>query len=481
MTKKGNLKSRTITGAIWLTLGKGIARSLDFIKLVVISHFLAPADLGVFGIALLVIGLVETFSETGFDLALVQQQGKIEEYCRASWPVQILRGCLLSLVIFFAAPVIADFFEHRELMSVIRLIGAVPLIRGFINPFVVFLTRDLNFKRLFLWNLLIEVTGTLVALGLLFFYRNIWPLAISLLSAQVLKTVTSYWIVKERPALTWEWSKIKELADFGQWIFGINIVVFFLIHGDDAWVGKILGAAALGIYQVAFRIAAMPATEISSIIASATYPAFASLRNSPQILANSYLRIIQIVSCTAVPLSVAIYFIIHDFTAVFMGPMWGPMAPVAQALCLYGMVRAINSPSGSIFLALGKPKIETHLAVFQLILMAALIYPFTVWWEITGVAAAIALACLACFVWACREVAKLVGQSTIKYYAEIFFSLAPGLFAGIILAALLWSLQNLVLVETSHLARFLTETAVALSFIGGTGYWIYSQSRRHAT
>jgi len=468
------LTDRTLRATVWITIGKGLARSLDFGKVVVLTHLLTPADFGLLGVVLFAVMCLETFTETGFDQALVQRRGDIKEHLNAAWVVQILRGMGLGLLSYLSAPLVASFFGDPRIKPIMGMISLMILLRGFSNPAAIYLTRSLDFRRVFFWNLYVELTGAAVAISLAFFYRNVWALVISVIAAQLVKTILSYRIVPERPSFKLDWSKTRELTRFGRWVLGSNIIIFLLINGDDAWVGKLLGATTLGLYQLAYRISILPATEISSIVSSVTLPAYAAIQNDRQTVWGVYLRVLKLTALVSIPLGTLIAFTVEDLVGAIMGHRWIAVAPLVQVLCCYGIIRSINSPSGSLYPALGRPEITTRVSGVQLAILAILIYPFTLWWGVRGVAFAIAIACGICFLLASWEVTRLIDErQTVRFLAKIFSCLVPGTTCALILAGALLILQKILPAEWPAFYRLMADGALAVILASGISWYVY--------
>ena len=78
--KPESLSQRVAKGGIWIFAFRIVENGFRLVKLVILARILAPNDFGLFGIALLVIATLETFSQTGFQTALVQQKEDIACY-----------------------------------------------------------------------------------------------------------------------------------------------------------------------------------------------------------------------------------------------------------------------------------------------------------------------------------------------------------------------------------------------------------------
>ena len=206
--------------------------------------------------------------------------------------------------------------------------------------------------------------------------------------------ITSYFIHPYKPKFDFHLGKAKELFGFGKWILGSSILVFLLTQGDDIFVGKLLGATALGLYQLAYRISNMPATEITHVISQVTFPAYSKLQDNLPKLREAYLRTLQLTAFLSIPIAGLIFVLAPDFTRIFLGEKWMPMVPAMQVLAIWGLIRSIGATTGPVFQGVGRPEITAKLQLIQLVLMIVLIYPLTIQLGILGTSAAIVIAAI---------------------------------------------------------------------------------------
>jgi O-antigen/teichoic acid export membrane protein len=230
-----------------------------------------------------------------------------------------------------------------------------------------------------------------VAVSAAFILRSVWALVFGLLAGNLARCVVSYFIHSYRPHFTWDLTRAKELFGFGKWILGSSILVFLITQGDDIFVGKLLGVAALGFYQMAYRISNMPATEITHVISRVTFPAYSKIQDNLPRLRESYLRVLQLTAFLSFPVAGLIFVLAPDFTRIFLGEKWMPMVPAMMVLVFAGLIRSIGATTGPIFQAVGKPKIITKWQPVRLLVLVALIYPFTIQWGILGTSLAVFL------------------------------------------------------------------------------------------
>lgn len=379
------LLRRVVRGGLWVFLLQIVKQLFNIGKLIIIARILAPHDFGLMGIALLAMAMLETFSQTGFQAALIQKKEGIDAYLDSAWTILILRGLILFAILYFIAPYVAIFFKTPEAKSMIQIIGFAILLRAFTNIGTIYFQKELEFKKQFIYQFSGVLTDFMVTVSAVFILKSVWALVLGVLAGCFVNCIVSYIIHPYKPRLTWDLSKAKELFGFGKWVLGSSILVFLITQGDDAFVGKFLGATMLGYYQMAYRISNMPATEIAHVISQVTFPAYAKLQNNIPSLKEAYLKVLHITAFLSFPIAGLIFVLAPDFTKIFLGEKWLPMVPAMQVLVFAGLLRSMAATSGYIFYAVGKPRIDTALQIIRLSVLGFLIYPFTNKWGILGV------------------------------------------------------------------------------------------------
>jgi len=379
-----SLSQRVVRGGFWVFLLRITQQLFNFVRLVILARILSPNDFGLMGIALLTMATLDTFSQTGFQQALIQKKEDIKPYLDSAWTVLVLRGFILFAILFFIAPFAASFFNAPEARPIIQVIGFAVLFQAFTNIGIVYFQKELEFNKQFIYQLSGTVADFIVAISAALILKSVWALVFGLLAGNFVRLVVSYLIHPYRPHLTFDLGKAKELFGFGKWILGSSILVFLLTQGDDIFVGKLLGATALGFYQMAYRISNIPATEITHVISQVTFPAYSKLQNNIPKLREAYLKVLQVTAFLSFPIAGLIFVLAPEFTKIFLGEKWMPMVPAMQILVFAGLVRSIAATTGPVFHAVGKPKIDTKWQIIRLLVLAALIYPFTIKWGILG-------------------------------------------------------------------------------------------------
>jgi O-antigen/teichoic acid export membrane protein len=426
---------------------------------------LSPEDFGLFGIAMLSISVLETFSNTGFNAAVIQRQGDTESYLDTAWTVSAIRGVVLFLCLFFASPSIAKFFNSFQADLVIKIIAISTLLYGFRNIGVLFFQKELEFNKQFTY----ELSGTLVDLSVAIILaiklQNIWALVYAGLAANFVRLFLSYLIHPYRPRLRFDMEKFQELFGFGKWVLGSGILIFLITQGDDIFVGKVLGVAALGLYQMAYTLSNLPATEITHVISQVTFPAYSKFQDDLPRLRKAYLRVFHFTAFLSIPLSAGIFIMAPDFTRIFLGEKWMLMISAFQVLAFWGIIRSLGATVGPVFQSVGRPEVLTKLQLLVLVLLCITIYPFSMKWGIWGTSLAVILSTFFPNVVATLLVIRVINCKGLDILKRLCWSLMnTGIMALIIVAV-----KN-YLISSVRITEFVLIVILGALIYCGTSY-----------
>jgi O-antigen/teichoic acid export membrane protein len=107
-----DLYKKTVRGGFWLVTERVVQQVLSLLRLLILARLLPPREFGVLAIAMMLLQLFETFTETGFNTALIQRKEEnIHPYLPTAWTVGLIRGFILFTVFIFAAPLLIPFFD----------------------------------------------------------------------------------------------------------------------------------------------------------------------------------------------------------------------------------------------------------------------------------------------------------------------------------------------------------------------------------
>lgn len=405
--------SRIITGFSWVVLMRIVTRILTFVRIFILARLLTPAQFGTFATATLMLSLLEVLTETGGQVVLVQEKKEVfRKYLNAAWVIAIFRGTLLCLLLLSISPVIVIFFKNPAALSSLLVIAFLPFIKGFINPSVALFQKELLFKKELYLRSSIGITGTVITILLALIWRDPLVLAIGLLFEAALEVILTHRYIQPKPFFTFHKTTIMEVIHKGKWMGPATLFNYFFHQLDDIVVGRWLGSGALGLYQMAYRIATLPITEVSDSLNRVTFPVFTDLESERDILRKAYFKTTAAILLLSLPLSAVFIIFPKVIVQLVLGEQWLEVAKLLPVLGIFGFIRAFLNSSSALFLSQKRQDLVAQYTFISVVVMAGLLFPLIHRYGTQGAAIAALIGCLSTFPFVIYHVRKLLYDST---------------------------------------------------------------------
>ncbi len=401
---KNDIQNRVARGAVWVgALNLGM-RSLSFFSVLILSRLLSPDDFGVTALAAVVIGLIDAGTQFGLGPSVVHRKDPTRDFYDTVWTLQILRGLVMGAIIALIAYPVAVYTDETRLVSVFLVLSGVVIVAGLPSAYLYRLQKEMNFRLEFIYRLTIAVTSFAAAVGLALWLRNYWALVLTQCVSASLGVVLSYCLFPIRHRLTFRF--LKDVFNFSKWIIWHESFSYLTRRVDILILGGTSQSGDVGRYDLGFQIGTMPTMLIAMPLARSLFPGLVSLRGSPNEFQKLFLTTVAGAYFVGMPIGVGIALVASPMIRVLLEPQWHPLIPLLQPLALVGVVRIIQGPAVSAFLALGRTRDLAALGLVQLAVKVAVLLSGFYLNGIVGLAQAVLLASflhVGLFCWALRS------------------------------------------------------------------------------
>lgn len=375
---------RTLIGVSWMGGFRIFSRVIAIARFIFLARILTPGQFGVFGIGSVVLSFLEILTETGINVILIQEKNGIDRYVNSAWTISIARGLILFFLIIMLSPVIVNFFGIQDLYRFLFLISLVPLIKGFINPAIVKFQKELSFDKEFKLRTSIFLFDSIVAITLAFITRDAISFVWGFISGGVLEVVLSFILFKPMPKLRPEFNMVKQIIKRGKWVTAHVIFNYLTQVTDTVVVGKILGASALGIYQMGYRLSTLPISEISDVANKVIFPVYTKIVGDKDRLVRAFKKTFLSIVFSSSLVGLFLFFLPEKIFILVLTEQWIEVVALVRVLAIYAVIRAVASIPTSLFLSLGKQNYVAVMTFFRFMTLVVLIVPFTLIWGIVG-------------------------------------------------------------------------------------------------
>lgn len=260
-----------------------------------------------------------------------------------------------------------------ELVPIMRWLSLLIVINAGSTVPTALLRKDMRFGRVSAFNLIQQLSYTMLALVLAIMGYGVWSLVFARLISSVVKLVASWlmcpgwdWIKPAR----WENGLARDLLGFGVPSMWSGILSYFHTHWDDWLVGRVLGEATLGYYSKAYDLTNNTVKQISqNVIGTVFFPSYTKIRDDAQRLMRVYLKSVQVVMLVVSPMAFGVMAIAPQLVPVLWGAKWAPMIPILQIYGFMLLSRPVSTNTSPLFLALGKPNFNARAGYVLLFIM----------------------------------------------------------------------------------------------------------------
>lgn len=336
--------SRVIINVSWMFNSSLIVRILNLIRGIIFARILFPEDFGIFGLAMVVIGFAQMFSDVGAGISLIYKQHiKDEKFINTAFLLNILVATIMVVVIIVFSPLISDFYNKKELFSVLVVMSFSLWFQVMSSFFNSILRRDLRFKALSVTEIAIAFISLTSAIIFVLNGLGVWAMVFSFLLGNILQVFFLWYLSAWVPKWSYSFTHLKLLLPFSGNYIGQAFVWYGILNMGSILIGKVLGIEALGVYTIAYNYSLLTITLVANPLGNVTFPELAKLINKKEEFWTSYFQFSRLLIGAISPIAIALFVSAPDLFPVLFGEKWNGAILPFQIFLLYGLLRCFFS------------------------------------------------------------------------------------------------------------------------------------------
>lgn len=319
----------------WNTVTTVARFALQLAAQIVLARLLGPDNYGVFGLGMVVLTFSTFLSNFGLGQSLLHSAEVSEEDIRFAFTWQVIAGLSAMALVWFAAPLIAEFFREPRAEGVIRWLALTCLMSAASAPAGNLVQRGLNFKALGLAQVTSYAVGyLLVGVPMALLGHGYAALVAAWLTQVGLVAIASYALHPHslRPLL--RHPRMGAAINVGGIVFITNLVNWVLSNLDRIVVGRLLNAQAVGVYTAGYNLATMPNSLLLGSLQPTLMAVGARMQGETARLRNGYEQILAVVWVIVLPVFMALAMGAPEIVAILYGPRWAEVPRVLSLLFL---------------------------------------------------------------------------------------------------------------------------------------------------
>ncbi|GAB1267803.1 oligosaccharide flippase family protein [Aurantivibrio infirmus] len=329
-----NFRNKVISGFAWEASARLIVQIASWISTFWVAHILVQEDYGIVGVSGIFTGLCLQIAGMGLYKALINKK-ILESYDLANifWLSNLL-SVVIYLVLYATAPVIASLYKLPDLELIIRVAGLMVILSSLgLVPHAI-LMRKLQFRATALIS--IGSNFIIIALVLILAHRGwgFWSLIISTVAGEAFTAIAFFVVVRYVPGRPKQLSSVIPMFSYGSKLLSAGLVSFASNQLAVVIASGYLGIAAVGSYQMAHMLAAIPMTKIGELFHKIGFPAFSQIQDDLGRTKSVFLRMHRILFMITAPMFAGIALTADLIIPIMLGEKWVTIVGPIRILCV---------------------------------------------------------------------------------------------------------------------------------------------------
>ncbi len=451
---------KIFSGVIWTALQTFINKSFSLIIKLVLARLLFPEDYGIVGMATVFISFVTVFNDLGIGAALIQKKEKelTEDHFHTAFWTSVVFSILLYLAVAFGIGNFAVWFYEKEILGKLIPVLALGILATPINIIHKSqLKRGLKFKKLAYIDNAANIFSGFLALGLAFYGAGVWALIFNSVSTIVVAIPLYFMATKWKPKWKWDKNCFNDIFGFGVYTTFTGFFNKFKDQIDYILIGKLLGAAPLGIYSFAFIIINTFRSQLTGIIGKVMYPIYAQLQEEPELLVKNFLKVVKYNTYIVYPVMFYLIVFAEELVPALFGEKWNDSIIIIQILSVAVIIQMLTNSDTVLLRAYGKARLELKIQMIKSIVFYA---PFitlgTIYYGINGSAIGFGIGKTLDVIYSIIILNKIFEISLIELLKAVSNAFITGILSSIITYYLLYIGWNWILISAMFVSINIT-------------------------
>jgi lipopolysaccharide exporter len=363
------VEERTIRSISWTLLSYWSSKAITVATTLILARLLVPEEFGLVALAWLVIGLLSLFNDLGLGGALIVRQDFGARDKGAVLAGMMIMGAAVAAIVAATSPLAAALFDEPRLTAVLAVLAGTVLIDSVTWFYDSIMQRELEFRRRFAAQLTQTFVYAIVAIALAALGLGVWSMVVGRMVSAVVHVTASLVFTPYRVRPVFDRKVMLDAFASGRGFLVQGGVAYVGENVDYLAVGRLLGAAPLGIYSMAYRLGEVPYWAIADPVAQVTFPSFARMWHRGEDVAAPFLTALRLIALVACPLGVVLSAAADPFVRTLLGDKWLDMIGPLAVLGVWAAVRPVEVTAGWLLNSVGKAGLMGAIASGLLLLV----------------------------------------------------------------------------------------------------------------
>lgn len=347
-------KSDSVVGGVAWKFGERIlSQGVAFIVSLILARLLAPADYGTIALVLVFINIADVFVVSGFATSLIQKKDADDLDFSTMFYCSVVCTALIYVVLYFCAPLIANFYSNRSLVKIVRVFALRIPLSAYFSIQTAYISRNMLFRKSFFSSLTAQIIagGTGIVMAIKGF--GVWALIAQYFANTLVSSLVLMFVISWRPKLLFSWERAKSLMRFGSKILLADLSGTFFNELRSLLIGRSYTEADLAYYNKGQQLPHLISNNLNTTIMSVLFPALANEADDIQRVKSMTRRGISCLCYILMPVMFGMAAVMQPTIRILYTSKWDVSIFFGQIFCISSAISFIGVVSLQVLKALG--------------------------------------------------------------------------------------------------------------------------------
>ena len=356
---------KTVINLFWRFLERCGAQVVALVVSWILARVLGPEEYGTIAMVTVFTTIMQVFVDSGLGNALIQKKDADNLDFSTVFYFNVVVCVLMYSIMFFAAPLISDFYENPELTPIVRVQSLMLIISGVRNVQQAYVSRHMLFKRFFLVTLGGTLGAAVVGIVMAYLGFGVWSLVAQYLFNLAASTALLWITVKWRPTKAFSFERLKALFTYGWKILISKLLDTLYNEARQLIIGKVYTESDLAFYNEGKKLPHLAVTDINSSIDSVLLPTMSNVQDDKSRVCAMTRRSIKISTYIMMPVMLGLAVCAEPLITLMLTEKWLPCVPYLRVFCITYAFYPIHTANLNAIKAMGRSDLFLILEIIK--------------------------------------------------------------------------------------------------------------------
>ena len=350
------LKEKTAKGLFWGGMNNGVQQLLGLAFGIILGRLLDPSDYGMTAMLAVFSVIANELQSSGFKTGLINlKKPRHEDYNAVFW-FNILAGAAIYVVLFIAAPLIADFYDNQALIPLSRYVFLGFVFSSFGMAQSAYLTKQMQIKQIAKCGMTATLSSSIMGVILAALGFGYWALATQYLMYIAVNTLLLWYFSPWRPTVFFgEKERRREGVKNGFLIplkklfpFSVRIMISAILTQVNANImnlllGRFYGEANTGHYNQAYQWSSKCFLLVGNMLKQVDQTVLVGLHDERERQLQVLRKMMRFTAFISFPLLFGLGLVSHEFIILAIKEKWAFAASLLPILCVCGAFMPLSA------------------------------------------------------------------------------------------------------------------------------------------